>query len=275
MEVFVNDRFVPEAEAVVPYNDLAVTRGYGVFDFFRMVDGRPIFFADHMHRLQHSAAQLHLQVPYSADAIYEIVLELWKRQPMPTCGIRITVTGGVSSDSYTIGTPNLIVSQMPLKPLLPDDELPAVKVNTYQWIREMAHVKSLNYMTGVWLQPVLQKEALFDALYHDSNGVVSEFPRSNVFAVIQHGKLITPARHILQGITRKYVLELAARQMPVEVRDVTLQELLTASEVFQTNTSRRITPVVSIDGRPIGSGKPGPVAISIYKNMLEKELITG
>jgi D-alanine transaminase/branched-chain amino acid aminotransferase len=275
MDVFVNDRFVPEAEAVVPYNDLAVTRGYGVFDFFRMVDGRPVFFADHIHRLQHSATQLHLQVPYSADAIYEIVLELWKRQPMPTCGMRITLTGGVSSDSYTIGTPNLIISQMPLKPLLPDDELPAVKVNTYQWLREMAHVKSLNYMTGVWLQPVLKKEALFDALFHDSSSIVSEFPRSNVFAVTQHGKLITPARHILHGITRKYVLELAARHMPVEVRDVTVQELLKASEVFQTNTSRRITPVVSIDGHTIGSGKPGPVASSMYKEILEKELITG
>jgi D-alanine transaminase/branched-chain amino acid aminotransferase len=125
-------------------------------------------------------------------------------------------------------------------------------------------------MMAVWLQPLLKEKKVNDVLYHHK-GIITEFPRSNVFIVTKDQRLITPSRHMLRGITRKQVLSLAAKQTDVEERDIRTEELLQAAEVFLTSTTKKIMPVAAIDGNRIGDGKPGAVTRKLYNAFLQLE----
>jgi len=105
---------------------------------------------------------------------------------------------------------------------------------------------------------VLKAQGLDDVLYH-WGGVITEFPRSNVFMVDQQDQLVTPAKNVLAGITRKTVLYLAKEHYSPTLRDITLSELKQAKEVFITSTTKGIIPVCEIDGYPVGDGVPGKV----------------
>jgi D-alanine transaminase/branched-chain amino acid aminotransferase len=124
---------------------------------------------------------------------------------------------------------------------------------------------------GIWLQPKLQAAGLHDVLYHQHNHVL-ESPRSNVFALLSDGTLVTPATGILHGITRQQVLQLASSWLPVQERPLPLQVLRQAAEVFICSTTRRIMPVVAIDGQSVGSGQAGPVSLQLLQQLLEHEM---
>jgi branched-chain amino acid aminotransferase len=149
-----------------------------------------------------------------------------------------------------------------------------VSVIAHEYLKELPHVKTINYLIGLWLQDKIQKHEAFDALYH-WNGIISEFPRSNIFIVTRENVLVTPAKNILPGITRKKVLELAKKKYKTEVRDINLSEVLDAKEVFMTSTSKRIIPVVKIDGKTIADGKPGLITIQLLMNIQELEQSEG
>jgi D-alanine transaminase/branched-chain amino acid aminotransferase len=123
---------------------------------------------------------------------------------------------------------------------------------------------------GVWLQKEVKEKQADDVLYYKNN-VISEFPRSNIFIVNNNGELLTPASNILAGITRKKVLELAKDVMPVTARDIGTNELMNAVEVFMTSTTKRLLPIVEIDGKKIGDGKPGKITARLYELFLKME----
>jgi branched-chain amino acid aminotransferase len=112
---------------------------------------------------------------------------------------------------------------------------------------------------GIWLQPYLKERGADDALYF-RDGVVTECPRSNFFMVTSDDVLVTPSRNILKGITRGKILELARRQVTAEERDITLDELGSAKELFITSTGRNILPVTRMDGKPVRNGLPGEMS---------------
>jgi D-alanine transaminase/branched-chain amino acid aminotransferase len=143
-----------------------------------------------------------------------------------------------------------------------------IKVITHEHQRELPAVKSINYLMGVWLQQKVKEQQAADVLYY-KNGIVSEFPRSNVFMITHDGKLVTPAENVLHGITRKQLLQLAAKKYHVEVRAVTIEEIKTAAEVFMTSTTKRLLPIYQIDDVVIGNGKAGPIT-----NLLNADFIT-
>ncbi|MEI9912277.1 MAG: aminotransferase class IV [Bacteroidota bacterium] len=163
-------------------------------------------------------------------------------------------------------TPNLIITCNPAKTATADDFEKGYSVITYEHQRQLPHIKSINYLVAVWLQPLLKEKGADDVLYHYNN-IITEFPRSNVFIVTADNILVTPARNILYGITRKHVLSLAAGYLPVEERDITLPELMNATEVFLTSTTKKIIPVLHIDNNTIGNGKPGPVTRELYRQL--------
>jgi branched-subunit amino acid aminotransferase/4-amino-4-deoxychorismate lyase len=127
---------------------------------------------------------------------------------------------------------------------------------------------------GIWLQQKVKAAGADDVLYHYQN-IVSELPRANVFFIDRDGALITNEINILHGITRKYILQLAAKNYPVQVRDFTRSEIFNASEVFLCSTTKRILPIVKIDDHIIGNGKPGKVTSELQQDFLrlEKEAV--
>jgi D-alanine transaminase/branched-chain amino acid aminotransferase len=270
MSAYLNNRFVENTEAVLHISDLSMQRGYGLFDFFRTVNGRPLFMQDHLDRFYASASALHLRVDKRREELVLIIEELIKKSALPEAGIRIMLTGGYAKDSYTPSSPNLIITCNPVTTASPADFEKGISIITHAYQRELPHIKSINYLMAVWLQPLLKEKGADDVLYFNKESI-TEFPRSNIFMVTRDGKLVTPAHNILRGITRKNILSLGAKETDVEERSITPDELMRAKEVFATATSRKILPVVKINNTIVGDGKPGPLTIRLYKKFSDLE----
>lgn len=269
--VFVNGQFLPQEKASIPVNDLAVLRGYGVFDFFLVKNGLPLFFEDHWNRLQHSAAEMNLTLPFSKEEAQEMLMALYTQMPYELAGARITLTGGCSPDGYLPGdVANSLITLNPLAPF--PQRLPGKDIGlmTHAYHRPFSTVKTIDYTMGILMLPEAKRKG-FQELLYVQNGWVSECPRSNIFAITQDDVLITPSEGVLEGISRKRILRLAEPFLKVEVRPVQLQELFEAKEVWISSTTKGIWTVGNIDGKMIGSGLTGSVAQKLY-GMLLKEM---
>ena len=272
MAVYLNDQFVNNEEALLHVSDLSMQRGYAIFDFFRTVNGVPLFMEDHLDRFYASATAMHLSLDKSREEIRHIVQELIHLSALSEAGIRLMLTGGYATDSYHPAKPNLLITCNPVKTATANDFEKGLSVITYEHQRQLPHIKSINYLMAVWLQPLLKEKKADDILYCNTESIM-ELPRSNVFIVTADNKLITPTRNILYGITRKNIIRLAAEIMPVEERNITVEELLQASEVFLTATTRKILPIVKINNQLIGNAKPGPVTTKLFERFLELEKV--
>ena len=257
--VFVNDRFVPAPEASLLVSDLAIQRGYGIFDFLKALDNTPVFPDEHLARFLHSARQLRLPVEKSQEQLYEIIMHLIKKNNIPNSGIKLILTGGYSEDGYTLSKPNLVITQSPLQLPAPGAFEKGLRLVSYPHQRQLPDTKSIDYLMAVWLQPYIREKGADDVLYH-KDGAISECPRSNFFIVTADDTVATPSENILKGVIRGKVLQLAQKQFKVEERPVSLEETWTAREAFITSTTKHVLPVVQLDGRTIGEGKPGKVS---------------
>jgi branched-chain amino acid aminotransferase len=264
MSAFLNDGFVADGEARLHGSDLSMQRGYALFDFLRTVHAQPLFLQEHLNRFFHSADALHLKVEKSKEGLTQIIHQLIQQSGLQEAGIRLLLTGGYSADTYHAATPNLLITCNPVKTSTPELFEKGVSAITYQHQRELPHIKSINYLMAVWLHPLLEQKKADDVLYHQNN-IITEFPRANVFAVTKENILITPAHNMLKGITRSFILKEAAAFMEEEERDITVDELYTASEIFLTSTTRRVMPVLRVDEQMVGDGKPGVVAKKLWK----------
>lgn len=265
---FFNGSFVEEDSVRLHVSDLSIQRGYGIFDFFRLINNRPLFMEDYLDRFFRSAQALGLAVPCGREKIRSAILELATRNGIPSSGMRLELTGGYSPDGYAIGNPNCFIIHQPLHPRSAELVAQGIKVITHPHVRELPHVKSINYLTGVWLQEKVRAAGAHDVLYH-SNGEVSEFPRSNFFIVTQDDVVATPDKNILPGITRMKTLALARTHFAAEERTVTLQDVRAAKEAFLTSTTKQLIPVVQIDGAPVGDGRPGRITQALDGMFME------
>lgn len=261
---------VPLDQAHLHISDLSIQRGYGVFDYFRIKDGRPLFLEEYLSRFYASARLMHLPLPLSDAALKAVIYKLIELNGLSTSGMKMTLTGGYSESGYDIIAPNLIVMQPPLA--MPAQALleRGLKVITQDYVREIPEVKTINYTMGIRLLNKVKAYGADDVLYH-RDGVATELPRCNFFLVRQDGAVVTPARDMLHGITRKHVLELAAKRYETVEGRVTLDDIKQAREAFLTSTTKRILPVVQVNDMVIGTGKPGAVTRSLLEDLVQFE----
>lgn len=264
--VYLNNGFVRDAEARLSYMDLAFQRGYGIFEFFRTINGRPLFLPDHLARFYYSAEQMHLPVFHSSKVLSGIVEELIAANHIIDSGIRITLTGGDSPDGFNIGSPNLVIAEQPFRPLSPEQVQAGIRLVTYPYQRPLSHVKSIDYTMAVWLQPYMKQQLADDLLYYDRESI-SECPRSNFFIIDQNNTVLTPGERILKGITRKHLLQLAGENLQAKEKSITPEEARQAKEAFVTSTTKVLLPVTHIDGQQIGTGRPGRFTLQLRDSM--------
>ena len=268
---FVRNDFVPASQASLLISDLSIQRGYGVFDFFKTLDRTPVFLNDHLDRFFHSADRLRLAVGKTREELRAILSTLQEKNGLPDCGTKLILTGGYSPDGYSLEKPNLVISQQPLPGPISGTMQKPIRLITYPHQRQLPDAKTIDYLMSIWLQPTIRAAGADDVLYYQ-NGIISECPRSNFFIVTAEDTLVTPARHILQGVIRSKVLELARRQFKTEQRDIRLEELYTAKEAFITSTTKHILPVVQVDDKIIGAGQPHEGAPGKVSQWLNQEL---
>lgn len=270
MIVFLNGMFVEEKEAQIGVTDLSIQRGYGIFDFFRTQKSVPLFIDDYLDRFFKSAELLHLNPSYNRESIKSIIGEMIEKNRIETSGFKMLLTGGYSSDGFEPGTPNFIITQQPVEIPSKDKFEKGIKIILHEYLRDVPTAKSINYLMAVYLKDKIASQKADDVLYYKDDCIL-EFPRSNVFIVTKDKTVVTPEEDVLQGITRKKVLELAGKTYKAEARDITVDELKNAAEVFLTSTTKRLLPVVQVDGKLIGDGKPGEVTRALYSSFVDVE----
>ena len=279
MLVYLNGAYLEPAAARVSVEDRGFLFGDGVYEVTRVLDGR-LFAGDrHLRRLERGMRELELHWPEGLDAPgLRAVSERLLRENGLLEGeatVYAQITRGAAPRTHAfppLGTPPTVyVAAGPFKPL---DELrargvAAITVVDIRWGR--CDLKTIQLLPNVLAKQRAAGADAFDAI-QIRDGVVTEGANTNVFAVLDGVAWTHPAdRRILAGVTREIVLEVA-REVGTSVREepIAVGELSRASEVFLTGTTTDVMPVVRLDGRPVGAGRPGPVARQFYARVRER-----
>ncbi|MDA0314348.1 MAG: aminotransferase class IV [Bacteroidetes bacterium] len=262
---FADGKIIPTQDARLHPTDLAVIRGYGIFDFFRTEDYQPLFLEDYLDRFIRSAAKTYLPLDYSREELRAIIGELIQKNDLEKGGIRMVLTGGISENHFSPATGKLFIFGEELSFPAEEKYQNGIKLLSMEHVRAIADIKTTNYTLPVWHSMQWKAQGAEDVLYH-WDGQVSESSRSNFF-IVKDGIIHTPNQHILLGITRKNLLDLARN---VQVRPITLEEVWEADEAFISATTKIILPVTQIDDRKVGSGKVGKVSQDILEKFQGK-----
>lgn len=275
--IFINGEFLPRDQALIPVYDLGLLRGYGVFDFFRVLDATPVFAEDHILRLQHSLHVVGLQADVQDEQWLKWFNEMITINKADRAGYRVVVTGGFSEDGYSIPERNNIF--MMLHHLPPVDQIQyteGVSLLTSSYQREIPSAKTTIYIQSMQFQPQLRKVGAFEVLYH-WKGEITECSRCNIFFIDREDIIHTPKNGLLKGITRKQVLAIAAQNnITIIEREIHLDELDKMAGAFLTATTKGVLPVVNIDGKLIGDGMVHPLAKklqSLYEIRVNEYLV--
>jgi branched-chain amino acid aminotransferase len=261
---YVDGEYVEEAQAALPLTDIAILRGYAVFDFLRTYNGRPFHLGDHLRRLQNSAGLLHIACPWSVDELTDIVEELLRQNRFAETNVRFIITGGDSSDSITPeDKTRLVIMATPVKTYPAEWYSNGVKIITSEVTRYRPESKSTNYIQAIMALRRGRDEGAVEAVYVNEDNEVLEGTTSNFF-VVDGETIITPERGILPGITRDVVIRLASEKFVVERASISRDILPSYSEMFLTSSNKEVAPVVRVDNFRV-SDVPGPVTREVMR----------
>lgn len=270
--VYLNGQFLPRTEAKLSVDDRGFFFGDGIYEVTRAVDGRLFESGRHMQRLTRGLRELRLEPGLSTDEIERLSLDLLRRNDM-TQGegtVYLQVTRGAAPRTHHFppaGTPCTVFLSVQRFAVPHDKRAAGVTVVTYPDIRwSRCDLKTVNLLGNVMAKQYAQDHGVFETLFvRDS--AVTEGSHTNVFGVID-GELRTyPSSNlILGGVTRDVVLELA-RELGIPVRETPfhVHHLGQLQECFLTGTTTDVMPIVSIDGTPVGDGRPGAIATALYE----------
>jgi D-alanine transaminase len=276
--VFLNGKFLPLEQAMVPVLDRGFIFGDGVYELIPVYSRVPFRMDEHLARLERSLAAARISNPYSREKWREIILQLVAEQPWEDQGIYFQVTRGVAKRDHAFPAgvePTVFIMANPL--VNPPRELvekggSAVSAQDNRWLR--CDIKSISLIGNCLLRQVSADAGAQETiLFRD--GKLTEASASNVF-VVQRGVLLSPPKSnlILPGITYDVVAEIAqAAKIPLEFRDISEAEVRDADELWVTSSSKEILAIVTLDGKPVADGKPGPLfkrAFQLYQEFKAK-----
>ena len=282
--VYVNGRIAPADQAVVPVYDHGFVYGEGVYETLRTYNRVPFLYKQHMRRLRQSADRLRLDVPFD-----DATLLTWIDQTMAAAGeldegyIRILLTRGVGDLNYdprSTPTPTTVIIVKPLEPIpsrVSEQGIPIALVDMLRNHPKSVNpiIKSNNLLNNALAMQAAYRAGAEEALMCNYRGELTECSQANFF-MVRGGAALTPvsAAGLLEGVTRAFIFELG-RELGIDVREEVLlpKDLESADEMFITSTTRELSPVTSLDGRAVGSGKVGPVTkklLALYQSRAQE-----
>jgi branched-chain amino acid aminotransferase len=268
--VYVDDEFVPKHEAKISVYDHGLLYGDGVFEGIRAYNGLVFKLKEHIDRLYRSAKTIMLQIPLTKKEMTKAVLETLRRNNLRDAYIRLVVTRGVGDlglDPRKCPKPTIVIITEPLLKLHSAEAKERGIETVVVWVRRdpvdaTSHeIKSLNYLNSVLGKIEANIAGADEAICLNKEGYVCEGVGENIF-LVNAGKLFTPpiSSGALDGITRAFIMRAAeALGYTTQEKNITLNELFNADEVFFTGTAAEVTPIRKINDRVIGKGRPGPV----------------
>jgi branched-chain amino acid aminotransferase len=276
MKIYINGKFYPKDEAKISVFDHGLLYGDGVFEGIRSYNCLVFKLKEHIERLFESAQGIMLEIPITRAKLQEAIIAALKVNRLKDAYIRVVVTRGVGDlgldPRKCRGTETIIIitDKIVLYPQeLYKKGLNIITVPTIRNLPEAVNpqIKSLNYLNNVLAKIEAINSGFEEAIMLDSLGYVAECTGDNIF-IVKRGQLYTPPQCMgtLRGITRDAVLEIAQKKKILTHEHVlTRHELYISDEAFLTGTAAEIIPVVKIDGRTIGAGKPGKLTLALMK----------
>ncbi|HDQ07271.1 MAG TPA: branched-chain-amino-acid transaminase [Methanoculleus sp.] len=274
MLIYLNGEFVDQSEAKVSVFDHGLLYGDGVFEGIRAYNGRVFRLEEHIDRMYDSARTIDLKIPLSKEEFAEVICETLRKNNLKDAYIRPLVTRGVGDlglDPNKCPVATVIVIATGWGAMYGDLYEKGLKAITCSVRRNAAealppNVKSLNYLNNILAKIEANYKGGDEAIFFDTNGYVAEGSGDNIY-IVKNGTILTPPTlNNLRGITRMVLLEIAEEMgITVEERNLGYFDLYTADEFLVSGSAAEVAPVVLIDGRTVGTGKPGP----IYKQLAE------
>lgn len=275
LKIFLGGKLVDEADAKVSVFDHGLLYGDGVFEGIRVYGGRVFLHQQHIDRLFESARAIRLVIPMTPAEVIAAVEATVKANNISDGYVRLVVTRGAGSlglDIRKTANPQVIVIADTISLYPPETYTKGMHLVTASTIRNhpgalSARIKSLNYLNNILARIEGTDAGMVEALMLNHKGEVAECTGDNIF-IVKNKVLMTPGLDagILEGLTRNAVIDLA-RSAGYEVKEMSMtrHDLYVADEMFLTGTAAEVVAVVSLDGRKIGSGEPGPIT----KELLE------
>jgi len=271
---YVNGRYVPMRNAVVHVEDRGYQFGDGVYEVCEVRGGELIDRRRHMARLKRSLDELRIRMPMSEAALGVVLDEVVARNRIGYGTVYMQVTRGVARRDHAFPTlevpPSLVVTGRLLNrarnETLAAKGVAVVSVPDNRWGR--VDIKTIGLLPNVLARQTAIEKGAREAWLIAKDGTITEGASSNAWIVTSAGSIVThPADHaILSGITRAVLFEaIKGRGLAIEERPFTLEEAYAAREAFLTSASQIVVPVVTIDGRTVGDGKPGPIATGLRR----------
>jgi len=271
---YVNGRYLPFHDAKVHVEDRGYQFADGVYEVCEVRSGRLIDERRHLERLKRSLGELQIRMPMSARALGVILHEVAARNRVGYGIVYLQITRGVARRDHAFPSrdvrPSLVVTARALNrsrnEALAEQGIAVITVPDNRWGR--VDIKTTGLLSNVLARQAALERGARDAWFVDEDGTVTEASSANVWIVTPAGTLVT--RHadhaILRGITRAVLFDaIKAQGLPVQERAFTVEEAYGAREAFITSASQIVLPVIRVDGRTIGNGKPGPVATALRR----------
>ncbi len=282
--VHLNGRVVASTRARISAFDRGLWYGDGLFETLRAYQGRPFGLDEHLARLRRSASFLNIKLPSPPWRLH--IAALLKRNRLLTrdAWVRITVTRGPAAPGLLPpphSRPTVLIASGMIDPGISVTQQHGARVTLLPFARSgfLAEHKVLDYLPAVLGKIIAARHESVEGLFVDADGLVSEGTTSNVFVWRRRRLLTPPTAGVLPGLTRRLVLEAAIVDgWRVSERPLTTCDLLDADEVFITSSLAEVVPVIAIDRRRIGNGRPGPRTERmqhLYRQLVDDTLVRG
>lgn len=285
MKIYLDGKFVDDSEAKISVFDHGLLYGDGVFEGIRLYGGNVFRLDEHLERLENSAKAIMLKLPHTRQEISDLTCETCRQNNLTDAYIRLVITRGVGDlglAPWLCPKPSMfiIASKISLYPQEHyDNGLSIVTVPTRR-INAAAlppTIKSLNYLNNILGKIEARQFGALEAIMLNDQGYIAECTADNVF-IVSKGEIVTPAasQGALKGITRSTILDIGkALNIPVRESDMTRYDVWCADECFLTGSGAEVIPVVKLDGREIGVGKPGPITKRVLAEFRRRVLVEG
>ncbi len=261
---FLNGKFVTEAELLISPRDLGFTRGYAVADFLVTSNGLPFKLSEHIERLFISADIIRLKIPWSKEIITAWAKETLNKNAEPKeKTLKIIISGGIAHGMHQAITPTIVMIVDAYIQQPPEYYEHGVKAIAVNYKRQYPEAKHTHYVEAIKQLDKVSDNVIDEVIYYDESQVF-EGAGCNLFAVIDN-VLITPKSNIVAGVTRNVLLEILKLDIPIQIKDLTFTDLLRATEIFLTGSSKKVRGVIEINGKPVRNGKVGEITREVAK----------
>ncbi len=269
LTIYLNGQYMPLEEAKISVLDRGFIFGDGVYEVIPVYSRRAFRLGEHLQRLQHSLDGIRLANPHSVAEWTQIIDELIARNETDDQYLYLHITRGVARRDHAFPNPpvppTVFVMSNPLStPAQLSPGVGAVTAQDNRWLR--CDIKAISLLPNVLLRQTAVDAGCAETILIRDNDFLTEGAASNIF-VVKNGTLLAPPKDnlMLPGITYDVILEIAAaNHIPHEVRKITVAEVFDADELLLTSSTKEVLPITHLDGKPVGTARPGPMFNKIY-----------